>query len=334
MTNAMFQKDWKLIQPREAHDPALNLAVEEYAVRHLNPAYSYVFFYVNRPSVILGRYQNVLQEVNLPQCWRDGLHVLRRISGGGTVAHDLGNLNFTFITQHTLKNFNQYVRFLQPIVKSLTDFGASVTIDQRSNLRIAGQKISGNAQFTSGHCMLSHGTLLFDADLQQMGRLLNVNKERYISSRATKSMRSEVTNVRPYLKREISMNELQQAILFRIFGSNPEHYVFNAREWVEIEKLAQNKYRSFAWNIGHSPPCFARVAVTAAHEMDFSFSYELKDGIFRRFQISDSRFVFFKTLLEKKPLSRQTFDQIRKRIDRLNDAFLKEKAQRIYDKLI
>lgn len=237
-------------------DPAINLALEEYAVRFLDKRKSYVLFYVNEPSIILGKYQNVFEEVNLSEADQYRIPVYRRISGGGTVYHDKGNLNFSYICKHTLKLFNSYHRFLQPIVQILREIGADVSIDQRNNLRIGPEKISGNAQFTSRNRLLSHGTLLFDSNLDQLYKVIkDASVPGQIISKGTKSQRSSVTNVKYHLKKEISLEELRHKLIYRIFKNNYQEHRLNLKDWQAIYDLAEFKYRSWEWNYGQSPPC-------------------------------------------------------------------------------
>ncbi|MEJ2543470.1 MAG: lipoate--protein ligase family protein [Calditrichaceae bacterium] len=127
-------------------DPWLNLALEEYAVRHLDRNNDYLLLYVNDPSIIIGKHQNVLEEVNQIKAGESEIPIIRRISGGGTVYHDSGNLNFSVVTNQTLKNFNKYLNFLKPILEVLSDLRLEPSLNERNNILINGKKISGNAQ--------------------------------------------------------------------------------------------------------------------------------------------------------------------------------------------
>ncbi len=330
----MPAKNWKLIVKPESADPAVNLAMEEWAIRHLNPDYSYLFFYVNRPAVILGRNQNVLQEVNLRACWENDIPILRRISGGGAVVHDEGNLNFAFVTQHTLQNFNRYRQFLEPIVQLLRKLGLPVEIDSHNNLLFMGKKFSGNAQFTSRGRLLSHGTLLFNSNLERLNTLLNPNRNYRLRSNATRSMHSNVTNLHPYMKLRLSLNRLREMIIDAFLGGHADVLSLSETQWDEICALADRKYRSYQWNIARSPKSRIDAHIAAPAGGEFSFHYYFEDGYFRNFEISDSRLRFLGELLDGKPLLPETFEKISEHINAIDDAFLQKKARNVLHFLI
>lgn len=266
-------------------DPAINLAIEEYAVRFLDKRKSYVLFYINAPSIIVGKHQNVFEEVNLLAAHRYRIPVYRRISGGGTVFHDPGNLNFSYICEHTLKLFNTYNRFLQPVVQILNEGGADVSIDQRNNLRIGSEKISGNAQFTSRKRLLSHGTLLFNSDLNRLNAVI---KDQEISgqviSKSTKSQRSSVTNLKFHLQKELSIDELRRKLIKRIFKNSYQEQPLNRKDWQAIHDMAESKYRSWDWNYGQSPPCRI-IREFQLNQKPHNLLLEINEGRIKNFQI-------------------------------------------------
>ncbi len=328
----MFDNSWKIIDNRQIKDPAVNLAIEEYAVRYLDADYSYVFLYVNKPSVILGKHQNVLQEVNLRFCFDRKIPIYRRISGGGAVYHDEGNLNFSFITQHTLKNFNQYRTFLQPIVKAIARFGAALEIDERNNLRLSGKKISGNAQFTSRRRMLSHGTLLFDSDLETLKKALKVPENVEIHSRASRSIPGKVVNLKKFLSGQISIEDLKSAIIKEIFDEKEPWRYFSEDEWQKINDIAREKYESWQWNIAQSPP--ATVHKTLKYKgISVKIDYTLKDGILRDIEISDSSLNFLSELIEGMSLKPEEIENVKKKL-KIRDSEFREKALFLINGLI
>jgi len=273
------------IENQNITDPAVNLAIEEYAVRFLDKRKSYVLFYINAPSIIIGKHQNVFEEVNLLAAHRHRIPVYRRISGGGTVFHDPGNLNFSYICQHTLKLFNTYNRFLQPIVQILKEGGVDVSIDQRNNLRIGSKKISGNAQFTSRNRLLSHGTLLFNSNLDRLNTVIkDVSASGQIKSKSTKSQRSSVTNLKFHLQNDSSIEELCRKLIKRIFKSRYQEQPLNRQDWQAIHDLADSKYRSWDWNYGQSPPC-RMIREFPLNQKTHHLLLEINEGRIKYFEI-------------------------------------------------
>ncbi|MBD3224312.1 MAG: lipoate--protein ligase, partial [Caldithrix sp.] len=239
------------IDNHDQTNPYLNLALEEYAVRHLDVSrHAYLFLYVNDPCVVVGKHQNVLEEVNLKTAAQYHIPVIRRISGGGAVYHDQGNLNFSYITRHTLKDFNNYRKFLQPIIEVLESYGLHIDITERNNLHVDGNKVSGNAQFSSREHMLSHGTLLVDSDISSMQALLKTSLSQRFHSRSTKSISSTVTNLADHTALPFSIPGLKNDLIKVLCGSNPAYHTFSEPELQTIRSWAINRYQSWAWNYG------------------------------------------------------------------------------------
>ncbi len=235
-------------------DPAYNLALEEYAVRNLPPENDYLLLYVNNPSVILGKHQNVAEEVNQRYCTKNNIPILRRISGGGAVYHDSGNLNFSFITAHTLKKFNNYSIFIKPILEILQGYDNEVRLDESNNLVLRGKKLSGNAQFTSRGRMVSHGTLLFKTDLKHLQNSLKIDPGIRVESRSTKSQRSSVANLNDFnVFRNLSIVQFKQALLNHIFRKSISRYQLSKTDNKRISELAFSRYCDWEWNYGRSP---------------------------------------------------------------------------------
>ena len=256
------QKELFVISNNEQTDPALNLAIEEYATRQLPPENDYIFLYTNKPAVIIGKHQNVAEEVNLPFCAQHKIPVLRRISGGGAVYHDPGCLNFSFITAHTFKNFNVYTNFLNPILEILSTLNLEAETDVHNNLLLFGKKISGNAQFTSAGRLLSHGTLLFNADLENLKESLNANSAIHFESHSPKSRRAAVTNLCLHSNsNNCSIPFFRQQLLQFLFNNDIREYVLSAKDLAATRQLADEKYRSWEWNFGRSPNSILRKSV-------------------------------------------------------------------------
>lgn len=245
-----------LIDNREETCPAVNLAIEEYAVRRLPVDEDYLLIYRNNPSVIIGKHQNHVQEVNLRYCAASNIPILRRISGGGAVYHDLGNLNFGIVTGKTMRNFNQYREFLHPILKALKRLGVGAALDQRNNIVCGANKLSGNAQFTSRERLLSHGTLLVNVDLDQLRGSLSKDGNMEIQTRATKSIPAPIMNAADFLSDGGNFDNMKDAILNEI--SAVGKFDFNDRQWGEIQNIAEEKFSRQSWNLELSPPCLVK----------------------------------------------------------------------------
>lgn len=233
-------------------DPRRNLALEEFLLRHVRLEEPILLFYINEPSVIIGRNQNSTEEIDPDFVKANGVHVVRRLSGGGAVYHDLGNLNFSFITndQEDLHNF---AKFTDPVVRVLRELGVQAELRGKSDIFADNKKISGNAQYASGGRMFSHGTLLFDTDIENMLRALNPRQGK-IESRAVQSVRNFVTNIRELLPVDSDVYQLRQTLLHGIFGAGTiPTYELSEEEWAQVGQIAAERYEAWAWNIGRSP---------------------------------------------------------------------------------
>ena len=176
-------------------DPRVNLAIEEYILRNLDMEKdSYLLFYINQPSIIIGRNQNTIEEINTDYVEENGVIVVRRLSGGGAVYHDLGNLNFSFITKDDGESFHNYKKFTQPVVDALANLGVQAELSGRNDILAEGRKVSGNAQYATKGRMFSHGTLMFNLDIDAVVNALKVKQDK-IESKGIKSVRSRVTNI-------------------------------------------------------------------------------------------------------------------------------------------
>ena len=156
----------KLIDNNNVTDPCINLSLEEFCVRNLDMKDDYLLFYINEPSIIIGKHQNTIEEINMKYVKDNNINVVRRISGGGTVYHDKGNLNFSFMTRHSQKSIHNFKLFTDPVIRVLNQLGVKAILNGRNDITVEGRKISGNAQFTDTRSMFSHGTLLFDSDIE------------------------------------------------------------------------------------------------------------------------------------------------------------------------
>ncbi|MFC5529116.1 lipoate--protein ligase [Cohnella yongneupensis] len=245
----------RFIDNGNINDPTLNLALEEYILRKLPvEEEDYLLFYINEPSIIIGKNQNTAEEVNADFVSENGIHVVRRLSGGGAVYHDLGNLNFSFITRDDGKSFHNFRKFTEPVVDALRKLGVEADLSGRNDLQVGERKISGNAQFATKGRMFSHGTLLFDSEIDAIVSALNVDPSKF-ASKATKSVRSRVANISEFLAEPLTMAQFRQSLLESIFADAPEipEYKLSEEQWAEVRALADERYRSWDWNYGRSP---------------------------------------------------------------------------------
>jgi lipoate---protein ligase len=275
-----------LIDNNGVTDPVINLALEEYSYRSLDPGHDYVLFYINRPSIIIGNHQNPFQEVNFKFAAQKKIRPVRRISGGGTVYHDPGNLNFSFITDFTGEMLTYFKTLLQPVLKTLKRLGVPAQLTEKNNIIVDGKKISGNSQHTNMQRMLSHGTLLFDARLDVLHRVLETSLE-IIHSRAISSIRSNVTNISNHLPRSLTMQTFRAdltAAISEAFGRLQVHRL-TAEDWAAVRRLADEKYRSWEWTFGRTPE-FSVVRRLKFDAGDVSTHIWVKNGIIADIQFS------------------------------------------------
>lgn len=230
-----------------------NIASEEYLL-HRFPTEDIFLLYVNAPSIIVGKFQNTLAEINLDYVKEKGIKVVRRMSGGGTVYHDLGNLNFSFHTLLGQNDFGDFSFFTKPILNVLQELGVPAELKGRNDLLVEGKKFSGNAKLARHGKMIQHGTILLDSEMEVLGEALKVNPLKFID-KAIKSTRGRVTNLINYLPKDTTTETLQKLLTAEIIKNNPEakHYELSTEDLAGIEKLQQEKYETWDWNFGFSP---------------------------------------------------------------------------------
>lgn len=213
-------------------DPYRNLAVEEYLFRHATE--DIFMLWQNDRTVVIGKNQNPYAELDLEAVQEKGIRVSRRITGGGAVYHDMGNVNFTFISAKEQEGID-FASFCEPIVQALRSLGALAERSGRNDLLIDGKKFSGNAQYAHGGRVLHHGTLLFDSDLSALSAVLRPDEEK-LRAKAIRSVSSRVTNLRPYLPAVDSTEELIRA-LFEAVGNAYDGEWMLLPEDKEIDEL-------------------------------------------------------------------------------------------------
>ena len=259
-------------------DPYFNLAAEQYLLE--NTEGDIFMLWRNGPSVIIGKNQNTWAEIDVDFCETNGIKVARRITGGGAVFHDLGNVNFTFITDADGETKLNFHRFTEPIIKALGKMGLEAALDGRNDITVGEYKISGNAQCVVGNRLLHHGTLLFSASLSALAGALRVS-EKKLKSKGIKSVKSRVKNITE-LEGYTGERDVEAFIdaLFAEMGSKPSE-LFDTDK---IEALATGKFRTWDWNYGVSPD------FDIERECRFSFgtvsaSFNCHGGVFEKIKI-------------------------------------------------
>ena len=233
-------------------DPAFNLAAEEYVFEKLPRDAMYVMLWQNDNAIIVGKHQNTLAQINEAFVREKGIKVVRRLSGGGAMYHDMGNLNYTIIADGD--GDLDFGRFCRIVLDALARVGVKGELNGRNDMTIDGQKFSGNAQYAKQGRVMHHGTILFDSDSSVLAGALQVDEAK-IKAKGVKSVRSRVTNVRPHLPKDMPLKQFKKVLLGSILTQFPgEEYVFTPEDLAEIEKLSL-RYRDWEWNYGKSPAC-------------------------------------------------------------------------------
>lgn len=232
-------------------NPYFNLACEEYILKEFNE--ECFMLWRNSPCIVVGKNQNTLSEINKDYVNKNNITVVRRLSGGGAVFHDLGNINFTFISNQK-ESFNNFKRFTVPIIGALKQLDINAEFSGRNDLTIDGKKFSGNAQYCYKNRVLHHGTLLFSANVKDISQSLNV-KEKKFEGKAVKSVKSRITNISSHLKSPMEVEEFIEFLMDYVVNSDEKSklYTLTAEDIKNINKLVDEKYNTWEWNFGSSP---------------------------------------------------------------------------------
>ena len=234
----------------ESTDPYFNLAAEEFLVQQLRE--EVFMLWRNHNTIVIGRNQNTLSEIHYDYVQEHDISVVRRMSGGGAVFHDMGNVNFTFIV-NSRDDFNNYQRFTEPVIGFLNSFGVGASLTGRNDLVIGEQKISGNAQYMYQDRMLHHGTLLYSAEQSRLAEALKVSPEK-IQSKGIQSVRSRVTNIASHMKNPPTPEDFIRAFADYMVKNIPDCQYYNLKNHeAEIRRLRDEKYATWEWNFGYSP---------------------------------------------------------------------------------
>lgn len=234
-------------------EPYYNLATEQFVFDELPASDEYFMLWQNDNSIIVGKYQNTIEEINAPYVEEHGIRVARRLSGGGAVYHDLGNLNYTLICDAGSDVSINMARFCVPVVKALASIGVKAEISGRNDMTIDGLKFSGNSQYVKHGRVMHHGTLMFDSDLEVVSNALHVSQDK-ILSKGVRSVRSRVTNIREHLPHDMDLSEFKDALVRSMGRENGlTRREFTESDRAAIQKLRDEKYSAWEWNYGSSP---------------------------------------------------------------------------------
>ena len=238
----------------DSNETAYNIALEEFAFKKMLDEDMIFLLWINKPSIIVGRHQNTIQEINRDFVRENGIEVVRRISGGGAVYHDYNNLNYTIISKENEDRAFDFKSFSVPVIKTLEELGVKAEFTGRNDLEIDGKKICGNAQAYINGRIMHHGCLLFDVDLSVLAKALKVSKDK-IESKGVKSVRARVTNIVDELPEKITVEEFKNLLLDYMKREYPEmtEYKLTEEDIAEINKAKEEKFGNWDWNYGKSP---------------------------------------------------------------------------------
>lgn len=239
-----------------SYDPHYNLAFEEYIFKHLPlDEGGYVTLWQNGPAVIIGKNQNAWAEINEKYLELNDVKLVRRITGGGAVYHDLGNLNFSFIKKDSGQGRIEFKTYYEPIVAALRALGAPAQLSGRNDITVDGKKVVGASQSIWSGRVLSNGCILFDVKMENLADALAVRPEK-LRSKGVSSVRARVTNIKPYIGADKTVEDFKALLLEEIFktiGEKPTEYVLNEEDRKGIEKIMSERFGTRSWNWGKSP---------------------------------------------------------------------------------
>lgn len=276
-----------LIVDRPQTDPYFNLAAEEYLLRNLEE--DCFMLWVNEPSVVIGKHQNAFAEIDATFIEQENIPVIRRISGGGTVFHDPGNLNFSFIRHGDREGLVDFRRFTQPIIDFLNSLGIAAHFAGKNDIRVGDLKVSGNAEHVFRNKVLHHGTLLFDSKLGSLNSAIR-GKEKLYQDKAVKSVRSTVANISGFLESAKSMESFKSELLMFVEGKlHPcKRRSLDSFEINAIEELVSTRYKTWDWNFGYSPNFVFSKSITLLGQSS-DVNLEVRQGKIHSFEVAQNQ---------------------------------------------
>lgn len=236
----------------ESTDPYFNIATDEYILKYMEE--DCFMLWRNDNAIIVGKYQNTLSEINYDYVRENNISVVRRMSGGGAVYHDLGNLNFSFTKSGADSNLTDFEKFTKPIVDVIRSLGVDARFEGKNDLMIDGRKFSGNAAHIYKNKILHHGTILFASEMRNVAEALRINPVKY-QDKAQKSVPKRVTNISEHLREPMTVKEFTEKVMDYVLSIYPDSrlYQFTEEDLAVIRKLRDEKYATHEWNFGKSP---------------------------------------------------------------------------------
>jgi len=237
---------------RTETDPYFNIAAEEYVLKAFKE--DVFMLWVNCPSVIIGKHQVATAEADIMHTYLHKIPVIRRISGGGTVYHDKGNLNYSLVVNGEKGKLVDYLKYAGTVIRTLEDFSVEAKLEGKSSLFTAGKKFSGNAEHVFRNRVLHHGTLLFDTDPALLRKCIRPEHTGY-RDKSVRSADSKTTNLVDHLPENFNLADFRQALIKQVKLDFPEirRYNFSEADRLGIRKLVEEKYAGIEWNFGYSP---------------------------------------------------------------------------------
>lgn len=283
-----------LIINRNHTNPYFNLATEEYILKNFEE--DSFMLWRNEPCIIVGKHQNTLAEINVEYVRKNNIPVVRRLSGGGAVFHDLGNLNFTFIQTGNKESLIDFRKYTEPILEVMQKLGIDARFEGRNDLTIGGLKFSGNAEHIWKNKVLHHGTLLFSSQMTNLAEALNADPLKF-QDKAVKSVRSRVTNISEHLKTPIDVLQFASLIQEHIATKYPDAHLMNlsANDHDKIEELVRQKYNTWDWNFGYSPKYNFRKVIRTEKSGTIEFDLDVHNGTITQIKIFGDYFNKFDT---------------------------------------